>query len=190
VVVVDTGAGDGHAGIEALYRPARRPLTEQLPALGIAPSDIALIINTHLHFDHCGDNRRFPGTPIYVQRAEREAAREPAYTVVDWVEFPGARFELLDGAAEVLAGVTIIPTPGHTAGHQSVLLTTSDGPALIAGQAAYTADEYANPERPHVRGLEMAWDRAASLESLRRLRGLSPRYVYFSHGSPVWKAAG
>ena len=187
-VVVDTGIGEGQPGIEALYRPVRRPLAEHLSALKIAPADVVLVINTHLHFDHCGDNRLFPGTPVLVQRAEYEAAQESAYTVPDWVNFPRARFQLLDGEAEALAGVTIIPTPGHTPGHQSVLLTTSDGPVIIAGQAAYTAEEYSNPERPHLRGLEMAWDRKKCLESLQRLRGLGPRLVYFSHDPTIWEA--
>ena len=87
-VVVDTGIGEGQPAIEALYRPLRIPLAEHLSALRIAPADVVLVINTHLHFDHCGGNRHFPGTPILVQRAEHEAAQEPAYTVPDWVTSP------------------------------------------------------------------------------------------------------
>jgi N-acyl homoserine lactone hydrolase len=60
-----------------------------------------LVINTHLHFDHCGGNRLFPGVPIYVQRSEREAARRPDYTIPEWVEFEGATYEELDGPAEI-----------------------------------------------------------------------------------------
>jgi glyoxylase-like metal-dependent hydrolase (beta-lactamase superfamily II) len=187
-VVVDTGVGEGHAGIESLYRPERRPLADHLSPLKIAPADVVLVINTHLHFDHCGDNRLFPGTPIVVQRAEYEAAQEPAYTVPAWVDFPGARFRLLDGEAEVLPGLRVVPTPGHTPGHQSIVLETDGGPVIIAGQAAYTAEEFSDPERRHVRGLDMAWDLERSLESLRRLRALGPRRVYFSHNPAVWEA--
>lgn len=188
VAIIDTGVGGGHPGIGALYRPLRRPLVETLTELGIALTDVALVINSHLHFDHCGENRLFPGTPIYAQRAEYEAAREPMYTIPDWVDFPGAKFELLDGEAEVLPGMTIVPTPGHTPGHQSVLLETIEGRVIIAGQAAYTADEFAQPAEAHVRGLQEAWDRQKYLESLRRLRDLAPRWVYFSHDPTVWES--
>jgi len=187
VVIVDTGIGDGHPGIDALYRPRRRPLIQQLSALKIAPTDVSAIINTHLHFDHCGDNRLFPGTPILVQRAEYEAAQEPAYTVPDWVTFPDACFQLLDGETEVLPDLTIVPTPGHTPGHQSVVLNTNEGLMTIAGQAAYTANEFARPQEPHPRGLDGAWDREKCLESLRRLRDLGARRVFFSHDAAVWE---
>ena len=149
---------------------------------------MSAIINTHLHFDHCGDNRLFPGTPILVQRAEYEAAQEPAYTAPDWVTFPGACFQLLDGETEVIPDLTIVPTPGHTPGHQSVVLNTNEGLMTIAGQAAYTADEFARPEDPHPRGLDSAWDRERYLESLQRLRSLHPRRVYFSHDPSIWEA--
>ena len=188
IVIVDTGVGGGHPGIDALYRPQRRPVADHLSALKIAPDDVTLVINTHLHFDHCGDNRLFPGTPTLVQRAEYEAAQEPAYTVPDWVTFPDACFQLLDGETEVLPDLTIVPTPGHTPGHQSLLVDTGEGRIIIAGQAAYTANEFARPEEPHPRGLAGAWDRERCLESLQRLSSLHPRRVYFSHDPSIWEA--
>ncbi len=187
IVVFDTGVGGEHPGIEALYRPVRRPLAGALSEIDVTPADVAMVVNSHLHFDHCGDNRLFPGTPILVQRAEHEAAKGPAYTIPDWLDFPGAKFALLDGESVLLPGVTIIPTPGHTPGHQSLLLETEEGPIILAGQAAYTAEEYAHPERGHVLGLEAAWDRRQYLESLGRLRDMAPRLVYFSHDATVWE---
>jgi glyoxylase-like metal-dependent hydrolase (beta-lactamase superfamily II) len=88
----------------------------------------------------------------------------------------------------VLPGLAIVPTPVHTPGHQSVILETREGRVIIAGQAAYTVDEYANPERGHVRGLDEARDRESYLESLRRLRELGPRRVHFSHDPTAWEA--
>jgi N-acyl homoserine lactone hydrolase len=187
ILIVDTGIGEAHPGIDALYRPVRRSLIDALAEIAIAPNDVALVINSHLHFDHCGANQLFLGKPIFVQRAEFEAAREPSYTIIDRVNFSGAKFEILDDEAEVLQGVTIVPTPGHTPGHQSVLLETDDGRVIIAGQAAYTAEEYSNPDKANAPGLEGAWNRNKYLESLRRLRELAPRRVYFSHDPAVWE---
>src|SRR5919197_6565968 len=100
------------------------------------------VINTHLHFDHCGGNRLFAGVPIYVQRAEREAAREPDYTIPEWAEFEGATYEEVDGEAEILPGIRVVPTPGHTPGHQSVLVDTEDGLVVVAGDVGYTWKQF------------------------------------------------
>src|SRR5207244_1286911 len=109
LVLVDTGMIDSRPEVDDL---SPRPHPENIPR------DVACVINTHLHFDHCGGNRLFPGVPIYVQRIERETARKPGYTIPEWVEFEGARYVELDGEAEVAAGVSVFPTPGHTPGHQ------------------------------------------------------------------------
>ncbi|MDZ4278234.1 MAG: N-acyl homoserine lactonase family protein [Dehalococcoidia bacterium] len=181
-VLVDTGVGD-HPDIEVLYRPVRRPVTEALAAVGTRRSQVVAVVNTHLHFDHCGENRLFPGVPIFVQRAEYEAAHEPGYTVAEWADFPGANYELLDGEAQVLAGVSVIPTPGHTPGHQSVLIESDESCVVIAGQAAYTAREFERTEDVDVRG---QWSEEQYCASLRRLRGLRPRAVYLSHDATTW----
>ncbi len=147
------------------------------------------MVNTHLHFDHCGDNRLFAGTPIFVQRAEYEAAREPDYTITRWVDFPGAAYEVLDGEAEIAPGVRAVPTPGHTPGHQSVVLQTAEGVVVIAGQAIYTAAEHDGATDPRSSGLPSAWDEERYADSVRRLRGLRPVRVLFSHDSRAVEAA-
>src|SRR5205807_2574282 len=133
VVLVDTGIGEGNAWIDEHYRPRRRDVREALRASGLAPESVATIVNTHLHFDHCGQNRAFAGVPIVVQRAERELARREGQPFVEWLEFPGARYELVEGDREVAPGVSVLATPGHTAGHQSVVVRTDDGLMLIVG---------------------------------------------------------
>jgi glyoxylase-like metal-dependent hydrolase (beta-lactamase superfamily II) len=135
-VLVDTGIG---AKEDAKFRDIFRidqgsTLISQLEAVGVAAEDIDCVINTHLHFDHCGGNTMIAGDQIrptfaratyLVQRGEMEAARFPnersraSYLAKNW-ESIGASFELLDGDAELLPGISVFVTPGHTAHHQSV----------------------------------------------------------------------
>ncbi len=182
-VLVDTGVGEDHQGIETLYSPQIHPLAAELKARNVSPSDIIAIINTHLHFDHCGGNRQFPSTPIYVQRAEHEAAQAPLYSIPEWIDFKGADYHLLNGETEVAPGITALPTPGHTPGHQSVVIDREDDRAIIAGHAAYNADEW-NGAVASVGGEWNDEQYNASLESLQRLR---PDRVYFSHDPVVWE---
>jgi N-acyl homoserine lactone hydrolase len=133
-ILVDTGMIDSTPELDAEWRPAIYP--ERIPR------DVVRVINTHLHFDHCGGNRLFPGIPIHVQRREREAAREPEYTIPEWVEFEGATYVELDGEAEIVPGVRVLPTPGHSPGHQSVLVDTDDGLVVVAGDVAYRWEDF------------------------------------------------
>ena len=181
--LVDTGVGSGHDGIEQLYDQELVALTDALAAVSCAPSDIAAVINTHLHFDHCGQNKQFAGVPIYVQAAEYEAAAAYAYTVPEWFQFAGATYKQLAGDAEIAAGVSVLATPGHTPGHQSVLVQTQEGLVAIAGHAAYTAAEYAGGS-PAPGG---DWDDEAYARSLMLLRELEPQRVYFSHDAVIWE---
>jgi N-acyl homoserine lactone hydrolase len=133
-LLVDTGMIDSTPELDDEWRPTIYP--ERIPR------DVSRVINTHLHFDHCGGNRLFPGIPIHVQRREREAAREPGYTIPEWVEFDGATYVELDGEAEIVPGVRVLPTPGHTPGHQSVLVDTDDGLVVVAGDVAYRWEDF------------------------------------------------
>jgi glyoxylase-like metal-dependent hydrolase (beta-lactamase superfamily II) len=187
-LIFDTGIGEAHPGIDALYRPSRRSLDGEISNIGLATDDIRHVVNSHLHFDHCGGNPSFPRRPIHAQRREHRATREPVYTLSDRVDFPGARLVLIEGETSPCARVTIVPTPGHTAGHQSLAVATDGGVVVLAGQAAYTADEFDAPEvRPHPRGMGAAWDAAEYVRSIRRLKSLRPRRVYFAHDGAVWE---
>jgi glyoxylase-like metal-dependent hydrolase (beta-lactamase superfamily II) len=141
-ILVDTGIGPANATIDAIYRPTRYNLEGALRLAGIAPASVVAVVNSHLHFDHCGNNAAFPGIPTWVQAVELEAAKAPRYTIPEFFEAPGVRYQPIDGPAEVVPGVRIVATPGHTAGHQSVLVETADGPELIATQAFETLAEF------------------------------------------------
>src|SRR4030095_5689612 len=80
-------------------------------------------------------NPTFADRTVFVQRAELAAARTPDYTIPGLVDFMGATYEELDGEAEILPGVRVVPTPGHTDGHQSLVVDCPEGPVGLLGQA-------------------------------------------------------
>jgi N-acyl homoserine lactone hydrolase len=188
VLLFDTGVGVGHDEVERSYRPRVTPLEDALRAKGIAPADVTAIANSHLHFDHCGGNTRFPGLPAYVQAAELAAASQPDYTVPEWIGLDAVRFVELeaDAETEVAPGVVLISTPGHTPGHQSCVLATSDGPIVLAGQAVYTKAEWEGSTEPGDSGVVGAPDVLAYSESVHRLRRIGPVRVHFAHDLEVW----
>ena len=116
LILVDTGMIDSTPELDN-WQPTPHRLPDELV------SRVAMVVNTHLHFDHCGGNRLFPGVPIHVQRRELADARtQHDYTIREWVDFDGATYVEHDGEAEILPGVRLLPAPGHTAGHQIVVL--------------------------------------------------------------------
>jgi N-acyl homoserine lactone hydrolase len=186
-LLFDTGMGSD-LDVDAHYRPRRRPVQAALRAVGANLDEITLIANCHLHFDHCGGNALFPQLPIFTQATELDAAREPGYTLPDLIDTPGAQYEQLTGETEILPGVFVIPTPGHTAGHQSLVVRGGDGSIIVAGQshdtaAAYSADVLAwradREGRPLPLPVPPAW--------LERLQQFDPSRVVFAHDHSVWE---
>jgi N-acyl homoserine lactone hydrolase len=164
------------------YRAVNMPVAEALRKHDVDPSDIRWIINSHLHFDHCGQNAVFPHAPLYVQRAEYERRNDPDYTVVEWLNYAGARWELLDGEREIVPGVRTVTTPGHTPGHQSVEIDTSAGPALMTGDACWTV-EMLQGEAPREGTME---DVPTFTRSLEKIRRLEPASIHFCHDKRTW----
>ena len=188
LVLLDTGLGEGDAETEAWYRPQRIPLQQALDQRGIELAQVDLVVNCHLHFDHCGGNPLLAGTPVVCQRSELTTAQAGNYTFAHLVDHPGARYELLDGEAEILPGVHVIPTPGHVDGHQSLVVECEDGSVVLAGQShdtasAWSADVLAAGAAAlgHVEPLPRApsW--------LARLLEFDPRRVVFAHDAAVWE---
>jgi N-acyl homoserine lactone hydrolase len=182
VLLFDSGFGDGEdPELDRHYRTVRRSLRDGLRALGVDLGDVRVVVNCHLHRDHCGGNPELPGRPVFVQRAELEAAREPGHTLSALVDFPGAAYEVLDGEAEVLPGVRLVPTPGHTVGHQSLVVDCAEGPVVLLGQAYEFASDWARAA--------FAWTLArdgveAPLDDpawVGRLQALDPRLVLLAH---------
>lgn len=190
LLLLDTGLGAGDEDTEAWYRPQRVPLPAALGARGVALSDVSVVVNCHLHFDHCGGNPLLAGRPVICQRNELATARAGDYTMEHLVDPPGVRYELLDGAAEIWPGVHVIPTPGHVDGHQSLVVECADGSVVLAGQShdtasAWSADVLAATASAlgHTQPLPVApsW--------LPRLLAFDPKRVVFAHDAAVWELA-
>ncbi len=183
-VLVDTGVG-GPDQLLSDWRVVNRSAAEALADLDLAPGDIGLVINTHLHFDHCGQNAVFSHAPFYVQRAEVSRAQRESRELYDWFDFMNARFELLDGDTEVLPGLTVITTPGHTVGHQSVVVQAAGGTShVLIGDAAYTPRQYQGPADDELPPGQ-ASDPVAWRDSLRRVRATGAAQVHFCHHTGV-----
>ncbi|MBL7255267.1 MBL fold metallo-hydrolase [Paractinoplanes lichenicola] len=180
LILVDTGMG-GNAEVDAWYHPTRIPLAGALKAAGADIADVRMVMNCHLHFDHCGGNPELAGRPIFAQRAELELARAPeSHTLPDLVDHPGAHIEELTGEAEIAPGVHIIPTPGHTAGHQSLVIHRRDGTVIVAGQSHDNATLFTTDAMAHKAAL------ATHPSWLPRLLSLDPRQIYFAHDNAIW----
>jgi len=185
-ILVDTGVGRGNKYIEAQFGPQHTPISEELVRLGYTISDIDIVINSHLHFDHCGNNALFPNADIYVQQAELDIARSSRYTVREWFDYPGAHIVSVAGDMRISEHIELVATPGHTPGHQSVLVHGPEGRALIAAQAAFSGEEFARGGDPGIQAHE-GLD-AQYLASIKKLRALAPRAIYFSH-DPITQSA-
>jgi len=187
IFLFDNGAGFGNAEIDATFSPRVRPVEDALGEAGISLADVTGAANCHLHFDHCGQNTRLRGIPIFVQRTEWAMVREPDYTVPEWIDVPGLTYELLDGEAEVASGIRLVPTPGHTAGHQSLVIDAPEGAIVLAGQAVQSREEWQGAEGPDASGRSSAPDPDAYARSVDRLRLLDPVRVHFAHDPSIWQ---
>jgi N-acyl homoserine lactone hydrolase len=198
-VLVDTGmpevaAGDpgGLERVHGIETTWIKPLMElgetleaQLSSVGLKPDDVELLINTHLHFDHAGQNRLFAGVPIAVQRLELEAATEEGY--LDVWDAPGLTFRPVEGDWSPLPGLEMLHTPGHTPGHQSMLIRAPGQVCLFTFDAVYTEEHW------RTRRLGAASDIAAARASVRKLRELARREkarLVFGHDMAQWESFG
>jgi N-acyl homoserine lactone hydrolase len=185
VILVDTGVGWPTELLKE-WKVVNRHAADALAEHDLSPADVRMVINSHLHFDHCGQNSVFKHAPFYVQRAELDRARRANDLVSQWFDFAGARFELIDGDAQIAEGVRVVATPGHTVGHQSVIVDTPDGGAVMIGDAAYTPDIYREVDDADLAAWKGQYsDRDAWSESLHKLHDMHPHQVHFCHDTQV-----
>jgi len=155
----------------------------RLMQAGKTARDVTHVFLSHLHFDHCGQNNRFARSTIFVQRAEVEAATAEMYTVPEWAFPPGVDLTVIDGDHQVASDVTIVSTPGHTPGHQSVLIDVGDSTrTIVCCQAAWNTNSFAVATLG-----DDGWDQTVGATSLERLHALEPDRVLLSHDANEWR---
>ena len=111
-------------------------IEEALEKRGTNPGRIKIIIQTHLHYDHCGNNRLFPNAKVIVQARELEFARNPHPVFRGSYNpsfFESSDFEMVDGEKEIVPGIRVVPVPGHSPGVQAVLVDMEGKKAALTG---------------------------------------------------------
>lgn len=154
-------------------------------------ADISVLVNSHLHFDHCGGNALVPNARVIVQEAEWWAAHHERLVATDTYSprlFDlGQDVQLVNGEHDVFGDgrVVCIPTPGHTPGHQSMRVRTDDGEVVLCGDACYlrrALDELHLPD--------FSWDPEQQLASLHALAALEAAgaQLFFGHDPAQWSS--
>jgi len=184
-VLVDTGIGElpvSHRKFFPVKRKADETLKAQLSKHGLKPDDVDVVINTHLHFDHCGNNRLFKKARFVVQGDELQYAYEPerfqqAAYVREFFDVKDLNYETVRGRCRVCEGLAVISTPGHTIGHQSVVVNGEGGRNYVyCGDAAPIRE---NLERRNIPGI--LYNAHEALESIDRLRRIKNAVYIYTH---------
>lgn len=181
------------------YFPVMKDYEEfhvQIEKIGLKPKDIKAVIVSHGHLDHAGAIDNFKGTdvPIYFQKRELEiikknvaSGKKTAYIPDDFKCMDQLNIKAVDGVFDLFGDKTVVafPTPGHTPGHQSLLLTPSKGrKMIIAADAMYTIENMAEAIPPG-----LYWDLAQSVEALAifKIMSFMDAEVVPSHDPDYWK---
>ncbi|MEO7083323.1 MAG: MBL fold metallo-hydrolase [Gemmatimonadaceae bacterium] len=189
-VLIDTGAGNKEDdkfhqiyGVENAATDDKSPtrLEEGLRQIGFEPSDIVMVISSHLHFDHAGGNTTkdesgavvpaFPNARYVMQRGEYDYATHTnertagSYFAHNFVPLNETGVvDFIEGEKEIIAGVRGIPTPGHTPHHQSLLIESDGEKALFVADLVPTA---AHLPLPWIMGYDV--EPLVTLETKRRI---------------------
>lgn len=175
-ILVDTGIGEPERYVP--YHPCWQEKDETLEAalaeLGWGFNDIDIVVNSHLHYDHSENNPKLPNARFFVSLREWEYAKAPIATQRwlyghNWDRSPLSvmNYVLIDqDLYDVVPGIKTIETPGHSAGHQSVLIQTDEGLLCVAGDAACFMENFTRPTPPG--GLTSVEQGLASIEKMRR----------------------
>ena len=174
-ILIDTGMS-GYS--EAWKVTKTTTLLGSLAEAGLAPEDITMVINTHLHLDHCGHNSAFPQATFYCQRKELISARNPPRIFRPSYKrdiFDQVEYTVLDKDTKLSEDIELLFTPGHSVGHQSVLLHAPGQDYLYCGDVCPLRENYLYRLIPAIKVNTLELE--ASLERLKSI----PALPIFSH---------
>jgi N-acyl homoserine lactone hydrolase len=180
--------GERIAGIFALRGAKNENVIDQLASVGLKADDVTHVINSHFHFDHCGCNALFPRATFIVQRAEMDMARAPnsPYNRAQWDQ--ALDYRLVDGEHDVFGdgALVLIPTVGHTAGHQSLRVRAAPGVDFVLTADACYSREHLDRE---ILPAGSTWNQRMMIETYSQLRALQERHgcrLVFGHDPEQW----
>lgn len=177
-ILIDTGIGELPESYKKFYPTERtETLFHSLKKEGLQPGDITVVINTHLHMDHAGNNRSFCNAKVYVQKQELEYAYNPhRFQRAAYIQefFDSSDYITVRGDYTFSDTVSILSTPGHTPGHQSVVIH-GETDYIYCGDIAPLKE---NLEKKNIVGV--LYNPVDALESLERLGTLKGVHI-FSH---------
>ena len=160
-------------------------LDRLLESIGFSTNDVDYVINTHLHYDHCGNNDMFPKATFLVNETELAHALSPGWwESIAYVravfDLPKLKYETVNGDFEIIPGVKIIPSPGHTEGHQSVLVELENsGTLVLAGDAIYLRENLEIPILPGMYTNASQWSH--SMAMLKHITSLRKGTMLLTH---------
>jgi glyoxylase-like metal-dependent hydrolase (beta-lactamase superfamily II) len=202
-ILIDTGAGNKESdkfyeiyGVENVGQPGPTLLEDGLRQLGIRPDDVAMVINSHLHFDHAGGNTvkdasgairpTFPNARYVVQEREYEWATHTnertagSYFPHNFVPlYEAGLYDFVHGETDIVRGIRALPTPGHTPGHHGLLIESGNERAFYIADLAPTT---AHLPLPWIMGYDV--EPMVTLETKRRVlaRAVAEEWlVVFEH---------
>jgi len=188
-ILVDTGIGsvpddpkfDAIRRIQTIKRSRSQGIERQLAKVGVRPEDITMVVNTHLHNAHCGGNNLFTGANFYIAKSEfdfidkvvDDDPNQTAYIIENFDKVKSVNET--KGEYQLTEEVRLIPTPGHTTGHQSVV-SLAGGKKLV-----YSGDVAPLKENLVKRVAMTSYDRGMNAESMKKLLKIKNARWVFSH---------
>jgi N-acyl homoserine lactone hydrolase len=148
-IMVDTGLPDAERASKYHHSCEKRGCVDSplaLKEMGVDPEEIDIVLLTHLHWDHCHNIKTFTNARYICTEEEIKWAYNPLPLWYRSYESPalgieapfvGCSFEMVQGEATIVPGVSVFPTPGHTPGHQSVQIETAAGSIVLVGDAIF-----------------------------------------------------
>jgi glyoxylase-like metal-dependent hydrolase (beta-lactamase superfamily II) len=180
------------AGLLVIDFPEGEDVAARLAEREIRASDVTHVVFSHLHFDHAGGTHQLPDARLVVQQAEWDAGcddADPNADIYNRDDFDlGHEVERIDGVHDVFGDgrIVCVPTPGHTAGHQSLRVELESGPVVLTSDCVYVASMLDDMIVPRF-GFDFDQQRA-SMRELQRLRDTEGCRLLFGHDEDQFRS--